>query len=90
MSKSIPEDPADRTGAILPQPNMVNTVNKTSILSKQVLNFMLPSCSKKRTLIRATLINLTLISIALLFFSFSCGKLRKTTLKYALIYSRLN
>jgi hypothetical protein len=40
--------------------------------------------------LRATLINLTLIIVALLFFSFSCGKLRKTTLKYALIYSRLN
>jgi hypothetical protein len=29
---------------------------------------------------RATLINLTLIIVALLFFSFSYGKLRKTTL----------
>jgi hypothetical protein len=31
--------------------------------------------------LRATLINLRLISVALLFFPFSCGKLRKTTLK---------
>jgi hypothetical protein len=30
---------------------------------------------------RATLIKWTLISVALLFFSFSCGKLRKMTLK---------
>ena len=39
---------------------------------------------------REPLINLTLISGSLLFFSFSCGKLRKINNNVALIYSRLN
>jgi hypothetical protein len=45
--------------------------------------------------LRATLIKLTLISVAILFFSFSCGKRRhkcraKNHTEVALIYSRLN